>query len=123
MIPLKWYNLFVTVSHSGVLQKKSDSELSLFMVIENGILIDYHENHKGRGYDTAVISAPVGIKGERYICYVTITRAKGSNRFYLHEVWTEKNLTSAGSNAVQGQPSHLQGTAKVLQNIVTAKEP
>lgn len=37
----------------------------------------------------------------RYICYVTITRKGSSNRFYLHEVWTEKNLVSVRSNAVQ----------------------
>lgn len=33
----------------------------------------------------------------------------------------KKSLTSARSNAVQGQPSHLQGTANILQNILAAK--
>jgi hypothetical protein len=91
-------------------------------VIEKGILIDYHENHKNRGYDSAVVVAPIEIKGERYFCYVTITRMNGTNRYYLHEVWTQKNLTNVGSNAVQGQPSHLQGTAKILQNILNASD-
>lgn len=49
-----------------------------------------------------------------------LIRKKKKNRFYLHEVWTEKSLTSVRSNAVQRQPSHLQGTAKVLQDIVCA---
>ena len=33
-----------------------------------------------------------------------------------------KNLTNVGSNAVQGQPSRLQGVANVLQNVLSAKE-
>ena len=91
-------------------------------VIEGGILIDYDVNHKGRGYDSAVVAAPIDISGNRYICYVVITRKKGNSRFYLHEVWTIKNLTEVRSNAAQRQPSQLQGTAKILQDIVTANE-
>ena len=49
-------------------------------------------------------------------------RKQKDNKFYLHEVWTEKNLTNVGSNAVQGQPSRLQGVANVLQNVLSAKE-
>ena len=63
------------------------------------------------------LAAPIMIGEERYICYTTISRKGLSNRFYLHEVWTEKNLTSVRSNAVLRQPSHLQGVAKLLQNI------
>ena len=91
-------------------------------VIEKGILVHYDFNHKGRGYNSAVLAAPIVIKEERYICYVTITQKNQSNRFYLHEVWTEKNLTSVRSNAVLRQPSHLQGVAKILQNILSAKD-
>jgi hypothetical protein len=35
---------------------------------------------------------------------------------------SRKKLTNVGSNAVQGQPSRLQGFANILQNIVSAKE-
>lgn len=72
-------------------------------VIENGILLDYNINHKDRGYDSAVIAAPIEIAGERYICYTTIIRNKKGNRYYLHEVWTQKNLTDVRSNAAQKQ--------------------
>ena len=91
-------------------------------VIEGGIVIDYDVDHKGRGYDSAVVAAPIEISGDRYICYVVITRKKNNSRYYLHEVWTEKNLTDVRSSAAQRQPSQLQGTAKVLQSIVTANE-
>lgn len=58
---------------------------------------------------------------ERYIYEVVVAR-KSNNRYYLHEVWTEKSLTNVGSNAVQGQPSRLQGVAKILQDIVTTNK-
>lgn len=99
----------------GMGRTKAIAYAAVKEVIEAGVLIDYHNNHKGRGYDSAVVAAPIEISGNRFICYVTITRKEGDNRFHLHEVWIEKNLTSVGSNAVQGQPSHLQGVAKVLQ--------
>ena len=34
----------------------------------------------------------------------------------------EESLTSVRSNAAQEQPSHLQGTANILQNIVVASD-
>ena len=106
----------------GVGRSKAIAFAAVKEVIETGILIDYHDNHKGRGYDTAVLSAPIDIRKERFICYIVVHRRKNFNRFYLHEVWTEKSLTSARSNAVPRQPSHLQGTAKVLQDIVCASD-
>lgn len=105
----------------GMGRKKAIAYAAVKDVIEKGILIDYDFNHKGRNYASAVVCAPIQIQNNRSICYVTITRKENSNRYYLHEVWTEKSLTSARSNAVQGQPSHLQGTAKILQNILAAK--
>ena len=71
--------------------------------------------------DSAIIAAPIRIGESDYVCEVVVTRLE-DNRFYLHEVWTEKSLTSARSNAVQRQPSHLQGTAKVLHDIVCASD-
>ena len=78
-------------------------------------------NYKGRGYDGAVISAPIEIKEERYICSVVITRMK-DNRFYLHEVIEQKKLSDEGSNSVQRQPQRLKAFAKILQNILSAKD-
>ena len=106
----------------GVGRSKAIAFAAVKEVIETGILIDYHDNHKGRGYDTAVLSAPIDIRKERFICYIVVHRRKNFNRFYLHEVWTEKSLTNVGSNAAQRQPSHLQGSAKILHEIVSASD-
>lgn len=105
----------------GMGRKKAVAYASVKEVIESGVLVQYDTNHKGRDYDTAVFAAPIEINNERHICYVTIKRGK-YNRYYLHEVWTEKNLANVGSNAVQGQPSQVQGVANILQNIIFTSE-
>ncbi len=74
----------------GMGRKKAVAYASVKEVIESGVLVQYDTNHKGRDYDTAVFAAPIEINNERHICYVTIKRGK-YNRYYLHEVWTEKN--------------------------------
>lgn len=106
----------------GIGRKKAIAYAAVKDIIEQGILIDYDFNHKDRNYDSAVVCAPIKIQNDRYICYVTMSKKEKSTRFYLHEVWTEKSLASARSNAVLGQPSHLQGTANILQNILSAKD-
>lgn len=105
----------------GVGRNKAIAFAAVKDVIENGVLVDYDKNHKGRGYDGAVISAPIEIKEERYICSVVITRMK-DNRFYLHEVIEQKKLSDEGSNSVQRQPQRLKAFAKILQNILSAKD-
>ena len=44
------------------------------------------------------------------------------NRFYLHEVIEKRKLLSEGSNTAQKQPQRLKVFAKILQNILFAKD-
>lgn len=111
-----------SLSH-GIGRNKAIAYAAVKDVIENGVLIDYDKNHKGRDYDSALIAAPITIGGERYICEVVITR-KQDNRFYLHEVTSVKKLQDAVSLTNSGQsPTAHQGViAKVLQNIISASD-
>ena len=111
-----------SLSH-GIGRNKAIAYAAVKDVIENGVLIDYDKNHKGRNYDSALIAAPITIGGERYICEVVITR-KQDNRFYLHEVTSVKKLQDAVSLTNSGQsPTAHQGViAKVLQNIISASD-
>ena len=104
----------------GIGRRKAIAYAAVKEVIEGGILIDYHQNHKDRNYDTAVIVAPIHIAQERFVCYTIIHVKRYQKRFYLDEVWTEISLTNVRSNAAHPQPSHLQGTAKILQEILHA---
>ena len=93
-------------------------------VIEKGILVHYDFNHKGRGYNSAVLAAPILIKEERYICEVAIILNKNNCRFYLHEVTKQKKLLDAVfiTNLAQKPSAHQGVFAKVLQNILYAKD-
>ena len=105
----------------GMGRNKAIAYAAVKDVIENGVLIDYHTNHKGRGYNSAVISAPIEIGGERFVCNVVIHKNLVNNKFYLHEV-TQKNLLDEVFLANLAQkPTSSGDLAKVLQNIVTTK--
>ena len=58
-------------------------------VLENGKVIDFENRWKGRDYDTAVVAAPITIKGENYYMGVVVRRSN-VQRYYLHEVLLKK---------------------------------
>lgn len=78
------------ISH-GIGRKKAATFAAVADVIEKGQVVDYQKNWKGRGYDTAVIAAPITIAGDPYLMGVVVVKSSLSNRFYLHEVLTEKD--------------------------------
>lgn len=93
-------------------------------VIENGILIHYDFNHKNRGYNSAVLAAPIMIGEERFVCEVAVTLTKDNCKFYLHEVTKQKKLLDAVfiTNLAHKPSAHLGVFAKILQNIISAKD-
>lgn len=59
-------------------------------IIRDGEMINYEDNWKGRGYDTAVLASPVEIKegelkGEYYAGVVVNLYSDGHNRYYTHD--------------------------------------
>ena len=107
----------------GIGRNKAIAYAAVKEVIEHGIVVDYHANHKGRGYNTAIVAAPIQIGNERYICQVAIRRNKDGNQFYLHEVTAQKNLPSDAfvTNLAQ-KPAPKGDFAKILQNIMSASD-
>lgn len=79
-----------SIAH-GIGKVKAAAFAAVPSVIENGTVIDYQENWKGRGYDTVVISAPVDIGGEKSYVGAVLIREAGTQRYYLHEVLQEKS--------------------------------
>lgn len=75
----------------GIGRKKAAAFAAVADVLEKGQVIDYQKNWKGRGYDTAVVAAPITINGEPYLMGVVAIKSRETNRFYLHEVLTEKD--------------------------------
>lgn len=78
----------------GLGEAKVAAFRSVPAVIENGLIIDWESNWKGRLYDSAVLAAPVDItKGEeknRYYVGVVVIRNTDTQRFYTHEVVIQK---------------------------------
>ena len=74
----------------GIGRKKAAAFAAVPDILKNGRVIDYQVDWKGRNYDTAVVAAPITIAGEPYMAGVVLTRTDRENRFYVHEVLTEK---------------------------------
>lgn len=100
-------------------------------VLKSGVQIDTQKKWKGRGYDTVMIAAPVSIDGEGYVCSV-IVKQTTKNRFYLHELYLQKNLrenlSSLGGNDQDAITSRLDSSlhpdriANVLKEYVSHKD-
>ncbi|WP_455582605.1 LPD3 domain-containing protein [Dysosmobacter sp.] len=94
-------------------------------VIQNGKVVDFRENWKDRGYDTAVIAAPITIDGEAYMAGVVLKRSNSMNRFYVHEVITEKRNTAVldrGHSKMSGESGgDVPSVNSILARILDVK--
>ena len=106
----------------GIGRNKAAAFAAVKEVIENGYVLEIDNNHKDRGYNTAVIAAPILIGDERYICVVIIRQNEKENRFYLHEVTAQKKLLDdAFVTSSASMPASSGDVAKLLQKFVTTK--
>ena len=113
-----------SVSH-GIGRNKVIAFKAVPDVIQNGYVIDYKENYKGRDYDTAVFSAPVTINNEDYFVAAVVNVNKNSNEYYLHEVAIQnkkedETLFKTG-NSNKATPSNasssIHSLLEKLQNV------
>ncbi len=99
-----------SIAH-GVGRLKSAAFIAVPKVIEKGFIFNRENNWKERGWDTAVIVAPVRLGGDDYICEVVAKKVRGKQRFYLHEVEIKKTLDgvfkSVANNGNASQVSRL----------------
>lgn len=112
-----------SLSH-GIGRNKAAAFAAVPDIIRNGVLIDQKENWKNRKYDSYTIAAPIEIAGEGFVGVAIVTRGHGTNtnKFYLHEVVLQKNLLDESIKTDTEADSHRGDVAKVLKEIVTAKE-
>lgn len=99
-----------SIAH-GVGRLKSAAFMAVPEVIEKGFIFNRENNWKERGWDTAVIVAPVKLGGDDYICEVVAKKVRGKQRFYLHEVEIKRTLDgvfkSVANNGNASQVSRL----------------
>lgn len=109
----------------GIGRKKAAAFAAVPSVLENGRVIDYQTNWKGRGYDTAVVAAPITIQGENYLAGVILTRSQKENSFYLHEVLlTEKGTTpfKTGGRKSGNPGGDVPSVLSLLRQVQDVKE-
>lgn len=94
-----------SIAH-GIGRKKAIAFKAIPDVLENGRIIDYQKNWKGRKYDTIVIAAPIKIGREAHYVGAIIVRDESQDlqRYYLHEVLIEKRNDSPFKTGSQWSP-------------------
>lgn len=90
-----------SMSH-GIGRLKASAFMAVKDVIENGFIFNRESNWKGRGYDTAVIVAPIKIGGGNYTCEVVVKKSDKRNSFYLHEVEIKETLEDMFKTTTEG---------------------
>ena len=86
----------------GMGREKAAAYAAVPYIIEHGIVYDRQTNWKQRGYDTAIIIAPIKFAGQDYIGEVVVKRQPNRQGFYLHEVEIQKKLESAFKTPTKG---------------------
>lgn len=78
----------------GIGKEKAAAFKAVPEVIQNGLIVDWENNWKNRGYDSAIVSAPIEIvnngASDRYYVGVVVIRKDAMQRFYTHEVVIQK---------------------------------
>lgn len=108
----------------GIGRKKAAAFAAVPEVIAQGQVVDYQRNWKDRGYDTAVIAAPIQIGGQPYLAGVVVIRSRLTNRFYLHEVLAENDGAAPFKTGAQdlGKPGgDTPSVVSILRKIRDVK--
>lgn len=87
---------------------QTDAEAAAYQalpqVLKRGIEISGHGGHKGRGYETLTIAAPVELNGKRGNMAVVVMRTKG-NRYKVHRILTPEGTAFALPEMTNAEPN------------------
>lgn len=89
----------------GIGSLKASAYMAVPDVIQKGFVFDKQTNWKNRGYDTAVIIAPIEINNKTYACEVVIKKGKNRQGFYLHEVEITNKLADVFKTVNDSTPT------------------
>ena len=111
----------------GIGREKVSAFVAIPDILQHGQVVDYQSNWKNRGYDTAVVAAPIQIDGAEYVAGVLLKRTNGENKFYVHEVLTmKKGASPFNQAALQSGDVDSGGDVpsinKILQRILNVKD-
>lgn len=99
----------------GIGSLKSAAFYAVPDVIRFGRVFDRQTNWKERGYDTAVIAAPIYIGDTEYICEVVVERRPNKQSFYVHEVEIKEKLSNVFKTSTEG------GTRQASRSVLAQR--
>ena len=115
-----------SIAH-GIGKNKRAAFSAVPEVLEKGRVFQIDSNHKGRGYESIIIAAPIMIWEKEFICEVAVNKKQGENAtFYLHNVEIKEKLLSGTGpvRAYNGTSQMRKNTSKasklIVSNIVLA---
>ena len=100
----------------GLNREKIAVFVKVHEVIRLGVIFDRQQNWKGRGYDTAVLAAPISIGCTEYICEVIVEQRPNRQGFYLHEVVVKEKLGNVFKTSTKG------GTRQASRSILVLRD-
>lgn len=103
----------------GIGREKAAAFMAVPDVLKHGKVVDYQGNWKGRGYDTAIIAAPIQISGEDYFAGVCVKSVSGENKFYVHEVLSIKEGATPFNRAALETSVDSGGDTPSINNILS----
>lgn len=108
-----------SLSH-GVTQEKLDAIQALAPTLENGVCLGSLPDKDGNRLDNYYFAAKFEIDREEKILFVRTRQAYGdSNRFYVHEIYTESEIKKAASTGKIADPDRSsQRAATFYINLI-----
>jgi hypothetical protein len=103
----------------GPSAKKAAAFAAVPAIISKGRIVRRQPNYK-HGVERVILVAPVLIGGEAHTGIVVIQKTNHGQRFYLHEVFMQKEMPQTSSTAGEsaGNGSHTGTDAEALASIV-----
>ena len=88
-------------------------------VLKRGVVVDGHENHKDRGYETITIAAPIEVNGTRGIVGAVVTKIDERNKYRVHRILTPDGseftfeVKTKDTEPTSGEPSSSDKRAPI----------
>lgn len=115
-----------SIAH-GIGRNKAIAFKAVPDVLKHGEIIDYTENYKNRGYDTAVFSAPFSINNKPFYLAAVVNVETEKNQYYLHEISVEAKkdtLPFKTGTVNDGTPSdNVSSIYTLLEKLQNVNKP
>ena len=107
----------------GMSDEKATSFAAIPDVLKNGKVVGFAENKGNKGYDSAIVMAPINIGANPYMMGVIVHRSNGENTFYVHDVFAIKEEAAPLITGTRetGESGGTASTISIFRKIMNVK--